>query len=90
MSDRQWVDHLPEGALREFLAEMLKDVERGVCLDPLIASWRSTAEVYADPELHRALTSSSFGDYGPSEPPDHRSGSVKGPPAMLPRQPDQD
>ncbi len=67
MSDKQWVDHLPEDALREFLTEMLGDIEMGVSLDPLIASWKATAEAYADPELRRVLTTPSDGDYGPVE-----------------------
>lgn len=31
----------------------------------LLAEWRHTAEVYADPELHAILTSPHHGDHGP-------------------------
>lgn len=64
-----WPDHLPEEAVREMLAEMLSAIEMGLALDPLIAAWKSTAEVYADPDLYRTLTTPTGGDFGVVLPP---------------------
>jgi hypothetical protein len=71
-----WVRFLPEETVREFLVEFM-DTARAASdlgtlnpLVPLIAAWKSTAEVYADPELHAALTKPTGGDYGPVEPPE--------------------
>jgi hypothetical protein len=36
----------------------------------LLAEWRHTAEVYADPELHAILTLPHEGDFGPVPAPD--------------------
>lgn len=67
-----WLKHLPEDAAREFFEELSEKIGEaqlhhtpGVLvsaehyvgyLDPLIAAWKTTAEVYADPELLEALT----------------------------------
>lgn len=71
-----WVRFLPEAAVREFLVEFM-DTARAASdlgtvspLVPLIASWKSTAEIYADPELREELASPTEGDYGPVEPPE--------------------
>jgi hypothetical protein len=39
-------------------------------LDALVASWRATAEVYADPELHAKLSSPTLEDFGPATCPE--------------------
>lgn len=72
-----WVRHLPEDARQEFAAEWLEalnaagDLDNGAAVEGLVASWRSTAEVYADPELFAILTRKHDGtDYGPVPPPD--------------------
>jgi hypothetical protein len=68
-----WLKHLPEDDQREFFMEVHQAIGDAVLdtmpgvqtpsetyvrhLDPLIASWRTTAEVLADPELKRILTS---------------------------------
>ena len=59
-----WVRHLPDSEVREFIAE--------------IAAWKATAEVHADPDLHRALTTPLDGtDYGPvPEPPAEGQGRI--------------
>lgn len=57
-----WVRHLPEEAWSEFAAEWLETLtaaahlENNAAVEVLVAEWRSTAEVYADPELFAILT----------------------------------
>lgn len=67
-----WLKHLPEDDRREFFEELsnalgeaqlhtMPGVQVGSetyleILEPLLASWKSTAEVHADPELYEALT----------------------------------
>lgn len=70
-----WVRYLPPEALEEFIGELVEHSQQGDSLDALIASWQSTAEVYADAELHRRLTEGTFEDHGPVPRPaedDHR------------------
>jgi hypothetical protein len=71
-----WVRHLPGDAKREFAAEWLETLSAAAALDNnaavevVVAEWRSTAEVYADPELYMALTKEHDGaDHGPVPPP---------------------
>lgn len=72
-----WMRFLPEAAIRAFAVEFaetaLASAELGnmAPLAPVIAAWRSTAEVYADPDLHRALGVPLDGmDYGPVPRPE--------------------
>ncbi|MFD5820655.1 hypothetical protein [Streptomyces sp. NPDC127038] len=71
-----WVRFLPEPAVREFLVEFVDTARAAVDLDnvallaPVVAAWKSTAEVYADPELREALLKSPDGDFGPVEAPE--------------------
>ena len=72
-----WVLHLPEDARKEFAAEWLEalsaagELDNGAAVEGLVASWRSTAEIYADPELFAILTSELDGtDYGPVPRPE--------------------
>lgn len=57
-----WVRHLPEETWPEFAAEWLEtllaatDLDNNAAVEGVIAAWRSTAEVYADPELFAILT----------------------------------
>jgi hypothetical protein len=73
-----WVRHLPEDARQEFAAEWLDtitaatDLDNNAAVDVLVAEWRSTAEVYADPELYAMLTrkiDDDDVDGGPVPPP---------------------
>lgn len=71
-----WVRHLPEDAWPEFAAEWLEalsaagELDNGAAVEGIVAGWRSTAEVYADPELFAILTREHDGtDYGPVLPP---------------------
>jgi hypothetical protein len=67
---------LPEEAMRQFFVEFMETAEAASDLGtinpilPLIASWKSTAEVYADPDLARELMNPEGGDYGVVEPPE--------------------
>lgn len=57
-----WVRHLPEDEAKEFAAEWLATLtssaamENNAAVEGVVASWRSTAEIYADPELYAILT----------------------------------
>jgi hypothetical protein len=71
-----WVRHLDDDARREFATEWLDTLSAAAAMDNnaavevLIAEWRSTAEIYADPELYARLTKEHDGtDYGPVPPP---------------------
>jgi hypothetical protein len=72
-----WVRHLPDDARREFAAEWLEmlraavDMDNNAALEGMIAAWRSTAEIYSDPELYAILTREHDDtDYGPVPPPE--------------------
>lgn len=65
--DDDWQRHLPPEARAEMIAELAETPARH--LDAVTAAWRSTAEVYADPELHAALTRDSHEDGGPVPQP---------------------
>lgn len=70
-----WVKFLPPAEVREFLVEFMETARAAADLGtvgpllPLIAAWKSTAEIHADPELYHALTSPEGGDCGEVEPP---------------------
>jgi hypothetical protein len=71
-----WVRHLPPGAREEFTAEWLGtltaagDLGSGAAAETVVAAWRHTAEVYADPALYAQLISELDGtDYGPVPSP---------------------
>ncbi|MFB9345869.1 hypothetical protein ACFFUA_00055 [Streptomyces heliomycini] len=67
-----WVRLLPDGAVREFLVEFVETARASTdpgTIEPIsqvIAEWKHTAEIYADPELYAALTAGhgdvDFGD----------------------------
>jgi hypothetical protein len=73
-----WVRHLPDDdARREFAAEWLDtlsaaaDMGNNAAVEGLVAGWRSTAEIYADPELFAILTRELDDiDYGPVPRPE--------------------
>jgi hypothetical protein len=57
-----WVRHLPEDAWGEFAAEWLDtlsaatELDNNAAVEGVIAAWRHTAEIYADPELYAIAT----------------------------------
>lgn len=66
-----WVRFLPERDVRTFLVEFVETARASTDLGTispiaqLITEWRHTAEVYANPDLHRALTADhGDGDLG--------------------------
>jgi hypothetical protein len=67
-----WVRYLPAADVRAFAVELVDALSAAADLDStaavaqLLAEWRHTAEVHADPELHAALTTDDgAGDFGP-------------------------
>jgi hypothetical protein len=72
-----WMRFLPPDDSRAFIAEFTETARASAELDTMapiasvIAAWKRTAEVHADPELLRALTTPlDEADYGPvPEPP---------------------
>jgi hypothetical protein len=72
-----WMRYLPDNEQREFATEWLDmltsatELENNAPVEVLVAEWRSTAEIYADPELYAILTREhDKGDYGPVPPPE--------------------
>jgi len=72
-----WVRHLPDDAKEQFAAEWLAtltaaaEMNNNAAVEGTVASWRSTAEIYADPELYAILTRHhDKDDYGPVPPPE--------------------
>ncbi|MCH0540162.1 prevent-host-death family protein [Streptomyces sp. MUM 203J] len=66
-----WVRHLDPEEVQEFLVEIVQAVRDAADIDvygPLsgiVAAWKATARIKADPELHRDLTSPlDATDYG--------------------------
>ena len=70
-----WVRFLPEEAVREFLVEFMETARAASDLGTMspmaavIASWKSTAEVYADPDLSARLSAPLDDGLGPAEVP---------------------
>jgi hypothetical protein len=72
-----WVRHLPDDEKQEFVAEWLDtlraaaDMDNNAAVEGVVAAWRSTAEIYADPELYATLAREHDGtDYAPVPPPE--------------------
>lgn len=70
-----WVRFLPAEDVRAFVVELVETLRAADAVDNpapvvnVIAAWRHTAEVYADPELYAQLTA-EVADHGPAtEPP---------------------
>lgn len=65
-----WTRWLPSDALDELVAEFVDttraaaDLRNTAPIAQLLAEWRHTAEVYADPELHTSLSRAHEGDHG--------------------------
>ncbi|MEU8166625.1 hypothetical protein AB0B97_08915 [Micromonospora sp. NPDC049004] len=71
-----WVRLLPpderEQMANEFVetAEAAAAVGNTAAVSQLLAEWRHTAEIHADPDLHRVLAAPSSGDFGAVPRPD--------------------
>lgn len=65
-----WVRFLPAGDVALMVAEFIATVEAAGSVGNLapvsqvLTEWRHTAEVHADPDLYRALTTQPLGDFG--------------------------
>nr|AAP74079.1 hypothetical protein PBD2.194 [Rhodococcus erythropolis] len=65
-----WVSYLSSDEAADFIDELVASLRAGSSLDNpapparTIETWRHTAEVYADPELARILSTPSEGDFG--------------------------
>ena len=66
-----WVRFLPRDDVRAFLVELIEtlqaasDLGNMAALAPVIAAWRTTAEIHSDPELLKAATGALDGaDHG--------------------------
>jgi hypothetical protein len=74
-----WVIFLPESDIEVFLTELVAVARGATALENLapvavlLAQWRHTAEVYADPLLLEILTREPAGDFGPAPTPDAES-----------------
>lgn len=66
-----WVRFLPPGDVEQMADEFVATAEAAAAMgntaavSQLLAEWRHTAEIHADPDLHRILGTSSTGDFGP-------------------------
>ena len=70
-----WVQFLPQDDVRAFLVELVDTLRAAAsvgnlaALEPVVAAWQATAEIYSDPELLSAAMASLDGeDYGPAKP----------------------
>jgi hypothetical protein len=66
-----WVKFLPRDDVRGFLVELVETLRASAsvgnlaALEPVIAAWQATAEIYSDPELPNTATTALAGeDYG--------------------------
>lgn len=71
-----WVRHLDAEELRSFTLELVEALSDAAELDingnaeAIIAGWRGTARIKADPEEYAAALRPAWGDYGPVEIPE--------------------
>jgi hypothetical protein len=71
-----WVRFLPAEAQDELATEFMEvaraaaAVKNMAPVSQLLAEWRHTAAVYADPQLYAILTAAHEGDYGPVPAPE--------------------
>jgi hypothetical protein len=65
-----WVRFLPAADIDVLVGEFVATTEAAAAIgntapvSQLLLEWRHTAEIHADPDLHRALTSQPLGDFG--------------------------
>lgn len=66
-----WVRFLPPGDVAQMAGEFIATAEAAAAVgnttavSRLLTEWRHTAEIHADPDLHRVLSTPSSGDFGP-------------------------
>ncbi|GIJ21121.1 hypothetical protein [Micromonospora lutea] len=70
-----WVRFLPPEDVDQMADEFVATAEAAaavgntVAVSQLLSEWRHTAEIHADPDLHRILAAPSSDDFGPVAPP---------------------
>ena len=70
-----WMRFLPTLDVQVMVNEFVDTTEAAASIgntapiSQLLIEWGHTAEIHADPELHRALTSHPLGDFGPVSRP---------------------
>ncbi|WP_367043118.1 prevent-host-death family protein [Streptomyces sp. Je 1-332] len=70
-----WARHLEDPEVREFTVELVEALSDAAELDldrnaaEVIAGWRATARIKADPAEHRAVAEATEGDFGPVDLP---------------------
>ena len=73
-----WVRFLPAADIDAMADELVATTEAAAAIgntaavSQLLIEWRHTAEIHADPDLHRALTSQPLVDFGPVPRPVER------------------
>ncbi|MFY1686750.1 hypothetical protein [Plantactinospora sp. WMMB782] len=73
-----WVRFLPAHDIDEMADEFVAVTEAAAAIgntaavSQLLIEWRHTAEIHADPDLHRALTGQELADFGPAPRPDEQ------------------
>jgi hypothetical protein len=73
-----WVRFLPAADIDAMADELVATTEAAAAIgntaavSQLLVEWRHTAEVHADPDLHRALTRQPLADFGPVPRPAER------------------
>lgn len=69
-----WVTFLPDSDVDQLLSELVEVSQGAASLDNLnpvavlLAQWRHTAEIYADPTLLDIISREPEGDFGPAQP----------------------
>jgi hypothetical protein len=70
-----WVRFLPPVDAQQMAGEFIATAEAAAAvgntaaLSQLLTEWRHTAEIHADPDLHRVLATPSADDFGPATRP---------------------
>lgn len=68
-----WVRHLSTEEVRAFTVELIEalsdaaELDLDTSLDEVVAGWRATARIKADPEQHEEAVRPTGGDFGPVE-----------------------
>ncbi|WP_433079375.1 hypothetical protein ACQP1P_39995 [Dactylosporangium sp. CA-052675] len=73
-----WVRFLPATDIDDMAAELVSTTEAAAAIgntaavSQCLVEWRHTAEIHADPDLYRALTTQPLDDFGPVTRPEEQ------------------
>ncbi|WP_433609577.1 hypothetical protein ACQP2P_38715 [Dactylosporangium sp. CA-139114] len=73
-----WVRFLPATDIDDMAAELVSTTEAAAAIgntaavSQCLTEWRHTAEIHADPDLYRALTTQPLDDFGPVTRPEEQ------------------